>query len=125
MAYDFNTLNKQKYNKIEWNIDTKDFSYAKTSELYNKAPSEKYIVKGLFFMKGVFGLQVVAIIPDRKILVTLPKSENETISELLNNSDFVSAVKNGDLSISLRQYESKTYHKKCYAVEYQNTNEIF
>lgn len=125
MAYDFKSLNKHKFNKIDWGIDTKKFIYAKLSELYERAPKEKYIVKGFFFIKSQYGLQCVAMLADKKLLVALPQSENETISELLNNTDFVSAVKNGDLSITIRQYKSKTYKKMCYAVEYENTNEIF
>lgn len=117
---DFSQLNRNKFNKIDWGIDTECFTFCKLSDLYKNKIDKKHLVKGVFFMRSKFGLQVVVILPDEKKLVTLPTTENDMFSGLLENKDFVDSVKSKGFLFEVRKYKSKTYNKDCYSVNYYN-----
>ena len=118
---DFTKLNKNTFEKIEWNVDTKDFTFKKLSDFY------KYGVKavrvfGFFFTKSTeYGLQPVAIA--RNCFINLPKHKKDTISDMLKNADCVSAIKNGECGLKLREYTSK-YGKTCYDFDFINTPQV-
>ena len=76
-------------------------------------------VFGFFFNKSEeYGLQPVAIA--RNCFINLPKHKKDTISDMLKNADCVSAIKNGDCTLKLREYKSK-YGKTCYDFDFINT----
>ena len=115
---DFTKLNKNTFEKIEWNVDTKDFTFKKLSDFYNYG-IKAVRVFGFFFTKSTeYGLQPVAIA--RNCLINLPKHKTDTISDMLKNADCVSAIKNGDCTLKLREYKSK-YGKTCYDFDFINT----
>lgn len=115
---DFTKLNKNAFEKIEWNVKTDGFTFHKLSDFYNQG-IKTIQVYGFFFTKSdEYGLQPVAIAKD--CLVNLPKHKTEVISDMLKNADCVNAIKNGDCSLKLREYKSK-YNKTCYDFDFINT----
>ena len=117
---DFTKLNKNTFEKIEWNVDTKEFTFKKLSDFYNMGVKTVRVF-GFFFTKSEeYGLQPVAIA--RNCFINLPKHKKDVISDMLKNADCVSAIKNGDCSLKLREYKSK-YGKTCYDFDFINTPE--
>ena len=115
---DFTKCNKNTFEKIEWNVNTKDFTFKKLSDFYNQG-IRAIQVFGFFFTKSEnYGLQPIAITKD--CLVNLPTHKKEIISEMLKNVDCVNAIKNGECSLKLRVYKSK-YNKTCYDFDFINT----
>ena len=118
---DFTKLNKNTFEKIEWNVDTKDFTFKKLSDFYNMGVKTVRVF-GFFFTKSEeYGLQPVAIA--RNCFINLPKHKKDTISDMLKNADCVSAIKNGECSLKLREYKSK-YGKTCYDFDFINTPQV-
>ena len=115
---DFTKCNKNTFEKIEWNVNTKDFTFKKLSDFYNQG-IRTIQVFGFFFVKSEnYGLQPVAILKD--CLLNLPIHKRDVISEMLKNADCVNAIKNGECSLKLREYKSK-YNKVCYDFDFINT----
>ena len=115
---DFTKLNKNTFEKIEWNVNTNGFTFKKLSDFYNQG-IRVVPVFGFFFTKSEeYGLQPVAITKD--CLVNLPKHKKDVISDMLKNADCVNAIKNGECSLKLREYKSK-YNKICYDFDFINT----
>lgn len=115
---DFTKLNKNTFEKIEWNVKTDGFAFHKLSDFYNQG-IKTIQVFGFFFTKSEnYGLQPVAIAKD--CLVNLPTHKKDDISEMLKNADCVNAIKNGECSLKLREYKSK-YGKTCYDFDFINT----
>ena len=118
---DFTKLNKNTFEKIEWNVDTKEFTFKKLSDFYNMGVKTVRVF-GFFFTKSEeYGLQPVAIA--RNCFINLPKHKKDVISDMLKNADCVSAIKNGDCSLKLREYKSK-YGKTCYDFDFINTPQV-
>ena len=117
---DFTQFNNNNFEKIEWNVNTKDFTFKKLSDFYNQG-IKTIQVFGLFFVKSEnYGLQPVAILKD--CLLNLPTHKKDIISDMLKNADCVNAIKNGECSLKIREYKSK-YNKVCYDFDFINTPE--
>ena len=115
---DFTKHNKNTFEKIEWNVNTKDFTFKKLSDFYNQG-IRAIQVFGFFFTKSEnYGLQPIAITKD--CLLNLPTHKKEVISDMLKDVDCVNAIKNGECSLKLREYKSK-YNKTCYDFDFINT----
>lgn len=114
----FTQYNKNSFEKIEWNVNTKDFTFKKLSDFFGQGV--KIIqVFGFFFTKSEnYGLQPIAITKD--CLVNLPTHKRGIISDMLKNPECVSAIKNGECSLKLREYKSK-YNKMCYDFDFIDT----
>lgn len=114
----FTQFNKNTFDKIEWNVNTKDFTFKKLSDFFGHGV--KIIqVFGFFFTKSEnYGLQPIAITKD--CLVNLPTHKRDIISDMLKNADCVNAIKNGECSLKLREYKSK-YNKVCYDFDFVDT----
>ena len=114
----FTQYNKNSFEKIEWNVNTKDFTFKKLSDFFGQGV--KIIqVFGFFFTKSEnYGLQPIAITKD--CLVYLPTHKRDIISDMLKNPECVSAIKNGECSLKLREYKSK-YNKMCYDFDFIDT----
>ena len=113
----FTQFNKNTFEKIEWGVDTNGFVFKKIKDIYE----DKNVVQvfGFFFVKSEnYGLQPVAILKD--CLLNLPTHKRDIISEMLKNPDTVNAIKNGECSLTFRQYKSK-YNKVCYDFDFVNT----
>lgn len=114
----FTQFNKNTFEKIEWNVNTKDFTFRKLSDFYNQGVKTIQVF-GFFFIKSEnYGLQPFAI--TKECLVNLPKHKKDVISDMLKNADCVNAIKNGECSLKLREYKSK-YGKDCYDFDFVNT----
>ena len=115
---DFTKLNKNTFEKIEWNVKTDGFAFRKLSDFYTQ--NGRIIqVFGFFFTKSEnYGLQPVAI--GSECLINLPTHKKDVISDMLKNADCVNAIKNGECSLKLREYKSK-YNKTCYDFDFINT----
>lgn len=115
---DFTQFNKNNFEKIEWNVNTKDFTFKKLSDFYSQG-TKSIQVFGFFFTKSEnYGLQPIAITKD--CLVNLPTHKRDIISDMLKNADCVNAIKNGECSLKLREYKSK-YNKVCYDFDFVDT----
>lgn len=116
----FTQFNKNTFEKIEWNVNTKGFTFRKLSDFYNHGVKTIQVL-GFFFTKSEnYGLQPVAITSN--CLVNLPTYKKDVISEMLKNVDCVNAIKNGECSLKLREYKSK-YGKVCYDFDFVDTPE--
>ena len=114
----FTQFNKNTFEKIEWNVNTKDFTFTKLSDFYSQG-TKIIQVFGFFFTKSEnYGLQPIAITKD--CLVNRPIDKKDVISEMLKNADCVNAIKNGECSLKLREYKSK-YGKLCYDFDFVDT----
>ena len=115
---DFTKCNNNTFEKIEWNVNTKDFTFKKLSDFYNQGITAIQVF-GFFFTKSEnYGLQPIAITKD--CLLNLPTHKKEVISDMLKDVDCVNAIKNGECSLKLREYKSK-YGKTCYDFDFINT----
>ena len=115
---DFTKHNKNTFEKIEWNVNTKDFTFKKLSDFYNQG-IKAIQVFGFFFTKSEnYGLQPIAITKD--CLLNLPTHKKEVISDMLKDVDCINAIKNGECSLKLYEYKSK-YGKTCYDFDFINT----
>ena len=113
----FTQFNKNTFEKIEWGVDTNGFVFKKIKDIYEETNVAQ--VFGFFFVKSEnYGLQPVAILKD--CLLNLPTHKRDIISEMLKNPDAVNAIKNGECSLTFRQYKSK-YNKVCYDFDFVNT----
>lgn len=118
---DFTKLNKNTFEKIEWNVKTDGFTFKKLADFYKYGVTAVRVF-GFFFTKSSeYGLQPVAIA--KNCLINLPKHKTEVISDMLKNADCVSAIKNGECSLKLREYKSK-YGKTCYDFDFINTPQV-
>ena len=103
------------FEKIEWNVNTKDFTFKKLSDFYNQGITAIRVF-GFFFVKSEnYGLQPVAILKD--CLLNLPTHKRDIISKMLKNPDAVNAIKNGECGLKLREYRSK-YNKICFDFDF-------
>ena len=115
---DFTKCNKNTFEKIEWNVNTEGFTFRKLGDFYNQG-IKVIQVFGFFFTKSEnYGLQPVAIGSD--CLINLPTHKKDVISDMLKNADCVSAIKNGECSLKVREYKSK-YGKTCFDFDFVNT----
>lgn len=115
----FTQFNKNTFEKIEWNVNTKGFTFKKLSDFYRN-DIKTIQVFGFFFTKSEnYGLQPVAILKD--CLLNLPSHKKDVISEMLKNADCVNAIKKGECSLKLRGYKSK-YGKVCYDFDFVDTS---
>ena len=113
----FTQFNKNTFEKIEWGVDTNGFVFKKIKDIYEENNVAQ--VFGFFFVKSEnYGLQPVAILKD--CLLNLPTHKRDIISEMLKNPYAVNAIKNGECSLTFRQYKSK-YNKVCYDFDFVNT----
>lgn len=114
----FTQYNKNSFEKIEWNVNTKDFTFKKLSDFFGQGVKTIQVF-GFFFTKSEnYGLQPIAITKD--CLVNLPTHKRDIISDMLKNPECVSAIKNGECSLKLREYKSK-YNKMCYDFDFIDT----
>lgn len=117
----FTQFNKNQFKKIDWQIETKEYCFKKLSEYGNNAIIN---VKGFFFMKTNFGLQLIAIDEQNKTLVNLPCNKQETISNLLKDDNAINAIKNGECFIQVRSYHSKKYNKECFTFDFVESQKV-
>lgn len=99
------------FNKQVFNIDTKDYSFKKLSELDK---SKVYKLNGVYLNRSKFGNQGVAIVSDEKILVNLPLHLTETVNTILSDVEAIETIESGKVGFSIKTYEKNG--KECYSI---------
>ncbi len=117
---DFSKFNKSQYDKIDWGKNTEGFSFKKISDLVSEGKND-VVCYGFFFTKSDnYGLSPVAILSD--CLLNIPTHLREAVEEILKDTEAVSEIKAGKLSLHFRDYTSKRYgNKKCWTVDFMST----
>lgn len=88
---------------------TKGATYVSLKEL--EAGKQVYIVRNLYInTKSKYGDAPVALINDCNLLVNLPEHLTETVREMRNDDELVSAVNNGLFGFSVYEYDGKNGH---------------
>lgn len=106
------------YNKITFDVDTKDFKFEKLENLYKAQRNKVYKLDGLFLNQSQFGQQGVAIVANDKILVDLPLHFAPTVQMILADTDGVEIIKSGKVGFTIYEYESKNRKRKCYSIKF-------
>lgn len=106
------------YNKAGFGIDTTKFPFVKLSDIYNSeregGKDVVHPINGFFVHKSPLGASPVLIDAENKRLVNLPQFLDDTVREILANSDAVEAIKNGKVGYTIYEYES--HNRKCYNI---------
>lgn len=111
----------EKYNKGSrvFDIETKDFVFAKLEELHSSNKDEVHVLDGLYINDGgKFEPHPVAILADERLLVDLPSHMTDTVREVLKDEESIYLIKKGFVGFKVRQYTDKKYGKTCYSVEW-------
>lgn len=111
----------EKYNKGNriFDIDTKDFAFAKLEDLFAIGKDKTYKVDGLYINNGGrFNPHPVAVVTESALLVDLPSHMTDTVKEVLNDAESINLIKKGCVGFKVRQYTDKVYGKTCYSVEW-------
>lgn len=111
MAFSINKYNKNSV--FDYKLP-EDSEFKKLSALDE---GKTYVIHGLFIStKGKFGDHPVAI--GNTFYIDLPKNTLETVKEMLNDEETVTAINAGLVGITPESYHSKTYDKDCIGVKW-------
>lgn len=116
---EFTKFNKT--NRIDWGVDSSNFPFRKIADVFGEGV-RLVKIRGFYIQNGKFGKQANAI-TDSYIL-SLPTHATETIEQILNDSESIEAIKNGECWIRLYSYHSKTYNKDCFGFDFVDESEI-
>lgn len=108
-----------RFNKTQFDVDVKDFSYAKLSDLYNSTGDKGkkvHTINGMWVHKSQLGDSPVFIVADEKLLVNIPSFASDTVREILADDTAVQAIKDGKVGFTIYEYDS--HGKKCYNVRF-------
>lgn len=107
-----------KFNKgVNFEIDTKDFTFVKLSDLYAQDSKQTIKIDGLYINKGKLETQPVFISADRKQLINIPSHLTDTAREILSDDEAVNAIKDGKVGFTIYEYSNKQ-GKKCYSIKF-------
>lgn len=110
-----------KTNRIDWGIDSSNFPFRKIGDVLNEGV-KLVKIRGFYIQNGKFGKQANGI-TDSYIL-NLPTHTTETIEQILDDSEAVESIKNGECWIRLHSYHSKTYNKECFGFDFVDESEV-
>lgn len=105
-----------KFNKVGFGIDTKDYTYCKLAELYAEDPKAVRPINGIYINNTPLGASPVIIDAAAKRLVNLPQHTAITCSAILADPEAVQAIKDGKVGYTIYEYEARG--KKCYSIHY-------
>ena len=105
-----------KFNKVGFGVNTKDFKYVKLSDLYAEGTDTVHVLNGIFINNSPLGVSPVFIESDKKRLVNIPSHMAQTCHDILSDTDAVNAIKNGKVGYKVYTYETKG--KKCFSVSF-------
>lgn len=107
-----------KYNKGMVSFDFKPAAdtFANLGDLYEQfGANAQYPIHGLYINeKSKFGAHPVAIWDE--CYISLPKHLTETVRQMLNDTDVISACNNGSIGLTIYPYESNG--RTCYSVNW-------
>lgn len=110
-----------KYNKGNriFDIDTKDFAFAKLEDLFATSKYAVHKIDGLYINDGgKYKPHPVAVVAESALLVDLPSHMTDTVKEALADAESINLIKKGHVGFKVRQYTDKTYGKTCYSAEW-------
>ena len=109
-----------KFNKVSFGIDTKDFQYIKLGDVLNSidngTPNVVHKIDGLFVHRSKLGDSPVIIDAEHKVLINLPAHLAETVREICADNEAVEDIKNGKAGYTIYTYES--HGKTCYGIKF-------
>ena len=109
----FTKFNKTK--RIDWGISTENLPFKKLENIFDEGI--KFVkIRGFYLQNGRFGKQANAITDSCVLYV--PAHMTETIEEILNDSEAVKAIKNGECWVSIYKYHSPNYNRDCYSFNF-------
>lgn len=103
------------YNKATFDVDTKDFEYAKLSTL--KTDGTTYVLNGIYVNQSPLGFSPVAIVASEKKLVNLPQHLTDTCRQILADVEAVEAINKGKVGFTVYTYDSPR-RKGCYSIKF-------
>lgn len=110
----------QRYNKVDFQIDTTGFNYVSLSELYNdKKNGGGDVIRsidGLFISKSTFGDAPVFIDVEAKQMVNIPTHMTSIVRDILQDAEAIEMIKAGKVGYTIYEYVS--HGKKCYSVSF-------
>ena len=107
------------YNKFnrKFDVELKDLSFVKLSDLYKESPDKEYTITGLFInKKSKFGDRPFVSTPD--FLADLPAGMLGTVRDMVNDPVVVEAINEGTAGFKVVKYHSNRYNRDCYTVEF-------
>lgn len=113
-----------KYNKNFAKFDfrpAEDFEFKSLKDLYNGAKGKNtYLVLGMYINhKSMYGDAPVIVSED--FFINLPKHLLDTVKEMLEDSELVTAINKREFGIEVYEYETYEYEtngKTCYSVNW-------
>lgn len=99
---------------VDWGIDTKAMPFKKTSQV---ELGKEYNLRG-FFITPDNGYGKGAVLISDDFLLNAPTRLVETITEMLNDTEVVDAVKAGQCAFKVYTFESKQFKRTGYGVEF-------
>lgn len=90
--------------------------YFSLEELFNQNRKEHTVLAMYINTKGKFGTTATILSGD--CFINLPQHLVETITNMINDSEVIEAVNNGNLGIVIYEYFSNKYNKKCYSINW-------
>lgn len=113
-----------KYNKTNFGIDTKEFTYTKLSDIFN---SEKdggadviHIINGIYIHTTQLGESAVIVDATNKQMVNLPQHLVTACHSILADAEAVDAIKQGKVGYTIYEYEARG--RKCYSIRFVDLN---
>lgn len=104
-----------KYNKNPFDIDTKNFSYVKLSDIFH-GEEEIHRIDGIFVRRSPLGDSPVIADREKGLLVNIPAHLGGTFRQILSDADAVSQIKAGKVGYTIYTYES--HGKTCYSISF-------
>lgn len=106
-----------KYNKgSRFKARPKGEEYFNLEELYNQNRREHIVLAMYINNSGKYGPSATLLTGD--CLINLPQHLTETVSEMINDTEVIDAVNNGNLGIEIYQYYSNKAHKPLYSINW-------
>lgn len=110
----------QRFNKVDFQIDTTGFNYVSLAELYNdKKNGGSDVIRdidGVFISKSMFGDAPVFIDVEAKQMVNIPTHMANIVKDILKDDEAIQLIKDGKVGYNIYEYVS--HGKKCFSVSF-------
>lgn len=114
--------NKYGRKSVTWKVNTKDRTYYKLDELWNKYPANHtYIIDCLFINdKSQYDPAPVCGVADASgsYMVNLPKHLLNEAKQMLADQEAIEDIQLGRAGFKIRQYLNTKYKKACFTVDW-------
>lgn len=113
-----------KHNKgsIDWDIDTKEFSFVTREKAFKANPENVHILCGMYInTKGNFGDHPVAICENA--FIDFPDYMLEECQEILKDDEDIADIKARKVGFKIQQFTDKKFKKTCYGIQWVDIEE--